>query len=394
MPQLLIGLVLFIIILWIVAYLLSVAVVAAPAWIVGSGAGILARYLLQREHLNSPTYWNERLKGVCLQVEGQRLRWTAEPAGDDDFRWGSGEQWGGLLSGGVTGLLVLAMLHKGGAFQGLSFLDRSVGGMVNMVAGGILSLTIIVWAVLRVFPEERWQAKVRRHLEERVARVRDSETCLGELQAHVASIATHAEHLGLDWPTADPAFIQERVEARKADLLQGVLTFDQLFKEDLARLREEGRRLEKARAIHGRVLETLRQVTAELAPLGSRPLLDQLEILRGAVELAKKKHLGKREWSLFTSRLSEIEALARQLPNYAREGTGQDEEDTLTTAYRALGLSPETDAAQVRQRYLRLQKLLHTDRLQGESPEVRSAAEGLIKEINRAYEVIKKKGGV
>ena len=59
--------------------------------------------------------------------------------------------------------------------------------------------------------------------------------------------------------------------------------------------------------------------------------------------------------------------------------------------YKALGLSREATDAEIDQAYRRLMSQYHPDRLPGAAPELRAQAEKRSREINSAYDQIKRR---
>lgn len=99
--------------------------------------------------------------------------------------------------------------------------------------------------------------------------------------------------------------------------------------------------------------------------------------------------------------VAELEALLRMMAAGAAAGTGSRPDgptppQALEDAYAILGLSPEATDSEAKQAYRKLMKESHPDRIaaKGLPESMRDLAEGRAREINAAYDLIKKARGL
>jgi DnaJ like chaperone protein len=141
-------------------------------------------------------------------------------------------------------------------------------------------------------------------------------------------------------------------------------------------------------------------VFARLAPRGSIffTLFLQLQLMvvsaDGQVEPAERAMLLRvaRELGLDERELSQLEALIRSAARPASAPSAAASRDQLADAYAVLGLTEQASEADVKQAYKRLIRENHPDKVasKGLPESMRQLAEARSREINAAYDVIKR----
>ena len=194
----------------------------------------------------------------------------------------------------------------------------------------------------------------------------------------------------------------------KAD---GVVTRDeiqvveQIF--SLLRLAPEQKAKAKAAFNRGKApefdLDGTVAVFARVAPRGSIlfQLFLQLQVMvvaaDGQVHPAERAVLLRvaRDLGLGERELAQLEALIRAATRPASAANGVSPQDRLAEAYAVLGVNPEASESEIKHAYRKLIRENHPDKIvsKGLPESVRSVAEARAREINAAYELIKKTRG-
>jgi DnaJ like chaperone protein len=143
-------------------------------------------------------------------------------------------------------------------------------------------------------------------------------------------------------------------------------------------------------------------VFARVAPQGSIlfKLFLQLQVMvvaaDGQVHSAERTVLLKvaRDLGLGERELVQLEALLRTASS-AASAPSASAQDRLADAYAVLGITPEASESDIKQAYRTLIRENHPDKIasKGLPESMRSVAEGRSREINAAYDLIKKSRG-
>jgi DnaJ like chaperone protein len=144
-------------------------------------------------------------------------------------------------------------------------------------------------------------------------------------------------------------------------------------------------------------------VFARVAPRGSILFKVFLQLQAMVVAADGQVHPAERELLLRVGHglglgereLSQLEALLRAAARPSSDPEGVSPQQRLTDAYAVLEVSPDASESEIRQAYRKLARENHPDKIasKGLPESMRSVAESRSREINAAYELVKKTRG-
>jgi DnaJ-domain-containing protein 1 len=371
------------------AYLLALTLFILPA----ITASVLVTAILSltlRAHALSLADSPTALQRLVQAGWDGRLNWWLDEKAVREIARSEAGLWPGTVLGTAAGALVLWAMHQWGLFMEFSKgMGKGSAGFaaVSLFVAGVITFAAVLavsgWISGPGRIVEALKARVAVKMERLNGLAGDSE----RLRSELSRLVSLAERLAIPrtgrWREDLDAVIQTRI----GGIVDGSFDIQGLIAQKLSELHTEAERLEAASGVYEGVLKDISNAVTELAPLGSRSMLDNLDLLRGYIETAKDEHLPRREWELFGSKAARISETVRTLRNYAREGepagrSGAEE------AYRTLGVPRSASKSAIRKRWLVLQRILHPDRLSQMPEEDRRTAEEMLKQVNRAYETV------
>ncbi len=384
------GIVLFI-------YVLSIALSILPALGTGAAVSALAGPLLRSRAMARVE--NAAISQGIVQVGWNGgLVWSLDEKAAGQALGASEMRWAGTALGMAAASCVLLLMHRAGAFRqhtdwffspNQRFSDDF--SQAALVAAFVITLIFVRAVNGRLISESGLMERARGRVAAWMGAVEDSLRPLDDLRTVQAGIGAACARLGIAERERHDARAEEEIRSRIGDILRGGIDAREMIEPRLGQARREAASLNGVLSTYESFLARVSAALAELAPLGSRSILDHLDLLRGYAETARAEHLPRGEWGEFEAKMAKIAEVLDGLRNFAREDRGEAVSE-MDEACRVLGVAPGASKKEARKRWLALQKIYHPDRFVGQD-EVRLEAEEMLKRVNWAYEVVSKSGG-
>lgn len=378
-----------IVLFYLLAYLLALTLFILPA----IGASVLVTAILSltlRTRVLSSAGSPAVLQRLVQAGWDGRLNWWLDEKTVREIARSEAGLWPGTVLGTAAGALALWAMRQWGLFMEFSkeIGNGSVGfADVSLFIAGVIMFVIVLAVSGGISSPGRIAEALKTRVAARMKRLNGLAADMERLGSELDRLVSLSERLGIPRTGRWREDLDAVIRGRIGEIVDGSFDIQGLIAQKLSELLTEAERLEAASGVYEGVLKDISNAVTELAPLGSRSMLDNLDLLRGYIETIKDEHLPRREWELFGSKAARISETVRTLRNYAREGEPVGRSDA-EEAYRTLGVPRSASRSAIRKKWLVFQRILHPDRLSQMPEEDRRAAEEMLKQVNWAYETV------
>lgn len=378
------------VVIGLACFVIGLALFTAPFWGLGVAGGMAvngAGRLVLSKDLQSPSILS-RL--VNLQFDGSMLRGNIVPAAVRQYA-----QFPNVLMVTVCLLLPVFLflllaytpdttffnsIQNFLATLGIPFRDLMPIFFLAIVALSIGS-AIFLWEDFNLV------SAVESHVNHSLSQANTSFDTADRLDDFVQKNERLAQGLGISFPQDYFDSIRAFVNTNKAGILADPSLLENAISRETEHAEEDNNNLAKATTRIEAVENQWEQVSHAVYATGSPSMLNTLDQLYEQLLQQKQTFLPNRDWDIFGMGMSIIEEEFSKLEQQARNfSQGTSSSPDPTGAYAVLGVSPDMDNEQIRQKRNELAKRYH--------PDGRNNRDELkMKEINLAYAEIMSEPG-
>jgi DnaJ-domain-containing protein 1 len=367
-----------------------------PACVVAISVMLLVLYLFRAHRiyrLNSQGI----LAGILIvQFDGQKLNWGLEESQIASYAKAKLATFVSIISGITSIWLILTIIYKKGAFNNLTGFSSDA----NLAIGYIMSGIVAIVTIIKAKPAETLKDAIWERGSHLVSQINTKLERIQELCSLETSIKSIACQLKISFPADFKTEIQEFVNTHKNELLSDTTELNNLIAENIKRAEEDRMYLEKANNRYRAAMKLYTVVAIEVNWTGSIPLIKEMEYdYEGLTSENLKSLLTNRKWDDFNDIVNEIMKDLQRLRELAikyqeegyKEGTnGYRKETDEDRAYRIMEISPTASDEEIKKAYRELALNYHPDNAEQTTVGIKRLAEERFKEINWAYNFLKR----
>lgn len=218
---------------------------------------------------------------------------------------------------------------------------------------------------------------------------------LGKIEGQIRALA---DEIGTNWPRGMSEDINDFIQREKHMLLVNGEGFRKQVAEAVTQAQEDAQMLSKAKQRHDNTLARFRETARHVNRAGAVTLISEMEAMHQAITSdAMMSLLIERKWREFDEIHKDMVVDLSRIQKQAERYDGEDEapppvttQTLLAKACSVLGVTPTTSCEDIRKRYRQLVSDYHPDRSNQATAAVRLLAEERFKEVQAAWEIVKK----
>lgn len=407
--QFLVGLIIAILVIALVfqilGFLLQILFASFIAWGAAVLLILLSQYLFRVhrvEELNSSETLSKMMT-VSLDENSNKLNWSLEESQVEPYINNNAtlSVFLSIVIGVISLVIILPILYRNGNFEGLQFFNDKISPQTGQVWGYILSGIIILIILGISNPKERIKKSIKERLNHLAIKVNTQLERIDDLRSLENSIKAVASKLKVSFPADYQIEIQRYISAHKTEILLNSAGLNNLIAKNIKQASEDSSRLEKALKIYSSAEGFYKQVSYEAIKTGSMPFVKILEDVYERLNSDNVRSLlVTRKWKeyddVINTTLEILKDLHKQAAAYQEEGFEKErtiymEETDVERAYRILGIPSTATNEQIKKAWKIIVSTWHPDGKEGKE---REEHEAQCKEINRAYDVLKRERNI
>lgn len=216
------------------------------------------------------------------------------------------------------------------------------------------------------------------------------------LDTIIPQIVNLSNQLSIYFPVNYKIEIQKEVDVQKESIFKNAHLIKEIILDKINLAASDKNYLDKANQLFQGFLNKYNQVSTNVLRTNSLSFIKRLDLLLSLMENAKNNLLVIREWlkfeELVNDLLNELEDLNERAINFIENPILEDENEKkeLIDPYIILGADKEMTLEEISKIWKRLLSEFHPDKAENTTESIRKLAEKKAKEINEAFEKIKK----
>lgn len=392
-----IAITIFILLIFLLAIgLLPIAIISLPASLATVTVVLLVLYLFRIIKINHLNSHGALAKVISVRFDGEKLHWELENSQIDSYARAKLATFFSIITGMISTWFLLNMVNKTGIINN----DTGYSSAVNHTISYIFSGIVVMATLIKIKPVKTLKYAIWERAITLVEQINVTLERTQELASLEASIKAFASQLNTSFPADFRTVIQEFVNLHKKELITDATELNRLVARNIERAKDDLAKLKEANHHYGAAMKLYTVVAIEVNWTCSIPLIKEMEYnYEGLTSENLKSLLSEKRWNEFHEVVDEIMMDLSRLRDLAikyQEETMDEEfcnsQNTAETekAYHALEITPAASVTEIKNAYRRLALSYHPDNAEQTTDGIRKLAEERFKQINWAYNTLRK----
>ncbi|MCF6147579.1 MAG: J domain-containing protein [Candidatus Kuenenia sp.] len=392
-----IAITIFILLIFLLAIgFLPVAIISLPVCISAITVMLLVLYLFRIQKINHLNLHGVLAKVLTVHFDGEKLDWELENTKIDSYAKAKAATLCSIIMGMLSVWLLLIMVTKTGIINNNTGYSPATNHAVSYIFSGI----VIMATVIKIKPVKTLKYAIWERAITLVEQINVTLERTHELASLENSIKALASQLKTSFPSDFRTDIQEFVNLHKEELITDATDLNRLVAKNIERAENDLIKLQEANKHYGAAMKLYTVVAIEVNWTCSIPLIKEMEYYyEGLTSENLKSLLSDKKWDEFHEIVDEIMMDLSQLRDlaikYQEETLGEDFCNNKNIAddekaYHTLEITPAATIPEIKNAYRRLALSYHPDNAEQTTDSIRKLAEERFKEINWAYNTLRK----
>ncbi|MBM4055474.1 MAG: J domain-containing protein [Planctomycetes bacterium] len=392
-----IAITIFILLIFLLAIgFLPIAIISLPVCISAVSIMLLVLYLFRIQKINHLNSHGVLAKVISVHFDGKKLDWELENTKIDSYAKAKIATLCSIITGMLSSWLLLNAVNETGIINHNTGYSPAANHTISYIFSGI----VIIATIIKIKPVKTLKYAIGERAITLVEQINISLERTEELASLESSIKALASQLKTSFPVDFRANIQEFVNLHKKELIADATDLNRLVAKNIEQAENDLIKLREANNHYGAAMKLYTVVAIEVNWTCSIPLIKEMEYYyEGLTSENLKSLLSDKKWNEFHEIAEEIMKDLSRLRDlaikYQEETLDEEFRNTANIAdeekaYNTLEIAPAATIAEIKNAYRRLALNYHPDNAEQTTESIRKLAEERFKEINRAYNILRK----